>query len=128
MKEGRVFLIDDDPSTLQLYSRALENAGLTVQSTSQVIGTVSKINDFAPDIILIDVMMPALAGDKVVKILKSSVRSNPTIILLSNKGEDELRKLAKDCGADDFITKMSGPNCVLRKVNERLAHKSMATT
>jgi DNA-binding response OmpR family regulator len=120
MNEGKVFLIDDDPATLQLYTRALENAGFMVDSTSQVIGTVSKINTFSPDIILLDVMMPALGGDKVVKILKSSVRSQPSIILLSNKSEDELRSLSKECGADDFITKLSGPFSVVRKINEHM--------
>jgi len=120
MSEGKVFLIDDDPATLQLYTRALENAGFSVDSTSQVIGTVNKINNFSPDVILIDVMMPALAGDKVVKILKQSVRSQPCIILLSNKGEDELRSLTQECGADDFITKMSGPFSVIRKINEHM--------
>jgi DNA-binding response OmpR family regulator len=120
MSEGKVFLIDDDPATLQLYTRALQNAGFDVDSTSQVIGTVNKINTFSPDIILLDVMMPALGGDKVVKILKQSVRSRPNIILLSNKGEDELKMLSKECGADDFITKLSGPFSVIRKVNEHM--------
>jgi DNA-binding response OmpR family regulator len=126
MSEGKIFLIDDDPATLQLYTTALKNAGFLVDSTSQVIGTVSKINDFSPDVILLDVMMPALGGDKVVKILKSSVRSQPRIILLSNKGEDELRNLTQECGADDFITKMSGPFSVIRKVNEHMFKRKPA--
>ena len=123
MSEGKVFLIDDDPATLQLYTKALENAGFQVYATSQVIGTVNKINEFSPDVILLDVMMPALAGDKIVKILRQSVRSQPTIILLSNKGEEELNKIAKECGADDFITKMSGPLSVVRKINEHIFRK-----
>ena len=55
-----------------------------------------------------------------VKILKQSVRSQPCIILLSNKGEDELRSLTQECGADDFITKISGPFSVIRKINEHM--------
>jgi two-component system phosphate regulon response regulator PhoB len=118
MSEGKVFIIDDDPSLLQLYSKALENAGFQVSSTTQVIGTVNRINEFSPDVILLDVMMPAVQGDKIVKILKQSVRSQPMVVLLSNKGEDELRQLQQECGADDYITKMSGPFSVIRKVNE----------
>ena len=109
MSQGKVFLIDDDPTILQLYSKALENAGFKVATTSQVIGTVNKINEFSPDVILLDVMMPALQGDKIVKILKDSVRSQPTVVLLSNKSEDELHKLTRECGADD-----SSPKCPAR--------------
>jgi DNA-binding response OmpR family regulator len=118
MNAGKIFLIDDDPTTLQLYTKALENAGFKVTATKEVIGTVNKINDFSPDVILLDVMMPALSGNKIVKILRESVRSQPDIILLSNKGEDELKKIAKECGADDYITKISGPFSVVRKINE----------
>jgi len=123
MGERKIFLIDDDPATLQLYTRALENAGFKVAASADVIGTVNKINEFSPDIILLDVMMPALAGDKIVRILRESVRSQPDIILLSNKGEDELKKIAKQCGADDYVTKISGPFSVVRKINEHIFRK-----
>ena len=123
MSEGKVLIIDDDPTLLQLYSKALENAGFKVSSTSQVIGTMNKINEFSPDVILLDVMMPAVQGDKIVKILKQSVRSQPTVVLLSNKSEDELKRLQQECGADDYITKMSGPFSVIKKVNEYIFRK-----
>ncbi len=123
MSEGKVFLIDDDPVARQLFSRVLEKAGFSVMGTDRVIGTTSMINEFAPDIILLDVMMPALSGDKMVKILRQAIRSGPTIILVSNKSEDELRKLKEESGADDFITKIGGPNLLLRKVNEHIYRK-----
>ncbi len=120
MSEGKVFLIDDDPVARQLYSRALEKAGFSVMGTDRVIGTASQINEFSPDLILLDVMMPALSGDKIVQILRQAIRSAPIIILFSNKSEDELQKLRKDCGADDCITKIGGLNQLLRKVNEHI--------
>lgn len=128
MNEGKIFLIDDDPVARQLYTRALEKAGFAVMGTDRVIGTITQINEFAPDIILLDVMMPALSGDKIVKILKEGIRSNPVIILLSNKSEDELRKLKEECGADDYLPKIVGITPLLRKVNESLYHRKFGTT
>jgi len=123
MSEGKVFLIDDDPVARQLYTRALEKAGFSVMGTDRVIGTTSTINEFSPDIILLDVMMPAISGDKMVKILKQSIRSGPIIILVSNKSEDELKKLKEECGADDYVAKIAGLNSLLRKVNEHIFRK-----
>jgi len=120
MNEGKVFIIDDDPVSTQLFSTALKKAGFIVESTTQVIGTTAIINKFSPDIILLDVMMPALSGEKMVQILKEGVRSQPTVILLSNKNEDELKKLVQESGADDYMTKLSGPGSLLRKVNEHI--------
>jgi len=120
MSEGKVFIIDDDPVSVQLFTTALQRAGFIVESTTQVIGTTAIINKFSPDIVLLDVMMPALSGEKLVQILKQGVRSQPVVILLSNKNEDELKKLVQGSGADDYITKLSGPSALLRKVNEHI--------
>ncbi len=123
MGEGKVFLIDDDPISLKLFSQSLEKAGFEVNTTQRVIGTVGEINQFAPDIILVDVMLPALSGDKIVKILRESINSQPVIILISNKSEDELKRLTQECGADDYIPKINGPSFMLEKVKKYLIQK-----
>ena len=123
MGEGKVFLIDDDPISLKLFSQFLEKAGFEVNTTQRVIGTIGEINRFAPDVILVDVMLPALSGDKIVKILRESISSQPVIILLSNKSEDELKRLTQECGADDYIPKINGPGFLLEKVKKYLIQK-----
>ncbi len=128
MHQGRIFLIDDDPVSLELFSTVLEKAGFEVKSTNQVIGTTGEINQFSPDIILVDVMLPALRGDKMVQILKQSIRSQPVIILISNKSEDELKNLTKQCGADDYIPKINGPAFLLKKVQSHISAKKKTTT
>jgi DNA-binding response OmpR family regulator len=120
MSLGKVYVIDDDEKALRLAQRALEKAGYEVQSTTRVIGTTTAINEFAPDVILLDVMMPALTGDKFLRLLRQGIRSKPRIILFSNKNEDELRGMARTVGADDFIPKIQGPAAILRKVSEHM--------
>jgi len=124
MSLGKVYVIDDDENALRLAQRILEKAGYEVQTTSRVIGTTSAINEFAPDVILLDVMMPALTGDKFLRLLRQGIRSQPRIILFSNKSEEELRHLAQSVAADDYIPKIQGAAAILRKVGEQIRSRS----
>lgn len=124
MSLGRVFIIDDDENALRLGQRVLEKAGYEVQTAVRVIGTTAAINEFAPDVVLLDVMMPALTGDKFIRLLRQGVKSQPAIILFSNKSEDELRRLAEQVLADDFLPKIHGPAAILRKVSEHIQKRS----
>jgi DNA-binding response OmpR family regulator len=120
MSQGKVFIIDDDENALNMARRVLEKADYEVATTTRVIGTTSAINSFEPDIILLDVMMPALSGERMVELLQKGLRKKPRIILFSNKSEDELVKLTRESGADDHIAKISGPSSILRKVSEQM--------
>jgi len=122
--KGKIFLIDDDQAALDLFTKALEKEGFEVLASSEPIGTTNRAKAFAPDVILLDVMMPALPGDRIVKLMKDKMPSQPQIILFSNKGEDELKAIAKECGADGYVTKISGPSAVVKKVRECIVKKS----
>jgi len=124
--KSKILLVDDNDDTLKLFSRALEDAGFEVLASSQSIGTTNRAKDFDPDLILLDVMMPALPGNKMVKLLQEKLPRQVTIILLSNKEEDELKKLCQECGADDYLSKMSGPAALVRKVREHLPMRASA--
>ena len=125
--KSKILLVDDDDAALKLFGRALEDAGFEVLASSQSIGTTNRAKDFEPDVILLDVMMPALAGNKMVKLLQENVPRQPTIILLSNKEEDELKKICQECGADDYVSKVSGPAALVRKVREHLTLRGRAS-
>jgi len=124
MSLGKVFIIDDDENALRLGQRILEKAGYEVQTTTRVIGTTSAINEFSPDVVLLDVMMPTLTGDKFIRLLRQGVKSRPQIILFSNKSEDELRQMAQRVLADDFLPKIQGPAAILRKVSEHMQKRN----
>jgi len=68
-----------------------------------------------------DVSMPGLGGDRICKILKdSNISKKVPIILYSSKDQDELKKLAAEAGADDFLTKSSNYQELVEKVNSLL--------
>ncbi len=116
----RVFIIDDDEEMLQISRRTLEKAGYEVDTSSHPIGVTESIRKFSPHVVLVDVMMPALKGTKVVEILRRYLEPLPPVLLYSNKSPGELKELVIDSGADDYISKTDGPSALVRKVRAHL--------
>jgi len=116
----RVFILDDDERSCKLAQMVLERAGYNVMSKTQAIGATNSIRAFDPDLVLIDVMMPALSGDNLVEILNQKLDPRPRIIYYSNKSEHELRELMEKTGADGFVCKVDGPGAMVSKVRKYL--------
>lgn len=103
----RVLVVDDSEIVLDMASEALVQNGYEVltacsaREADQFIYCVDR-----PDVIIIDVMMPALDGDRKTRMLKddSATRLIP-VLLLSSKSERELVQLVIESGADGYIRK-----------------------
>ncbi len=121
MEKKRILIVDDDKAILKLVKDVLTREGYSVFTSDQSLGTSSKVAEIKPHLILMDVIMPGLGGDKICKILKeSSINKKMIIILYSTKGQDELKKLAEKAAADDFLTKSSNYQELIEKVNSLL--------
>lgn len=102
-----ILVIDDDPVVRAMAQDFLEEAGYQVSSAADAIYSNDVIyNNSPPRLILMDVMMPLMSGDKkVVALKKRDKSSNIPVVLISSKDADELRKIACDVGADGYLTK-----------------------
>lgn len=107
MEKKRIVVIDDDNFTLTVIRDMLEEAGFEVFTAQSGIGARKYIfGEPKPDLILIDVMMPILTGDKITALLKEGrISREIPVILMSTTGQDELERLAHSSGADGFIAK-----------------------
>lgn len=121
MSQARVYIIDDDENACKVAKRALENAGFDVRASSQVIGTTAAINDFRPHVVLLDVMMPALSGDKLVELFSTGLKVSPKIVLYSNKSRDELKRMSHELKVADYLCKIDGPTALVKKIKEHTA-------
>lgn len=117
-----ILVIDDDPVVLAMASDFLEEAGYRVSTASDAIYSNDIIysND-PPSLILMDVMMPLMSGDKKVKALKRRDQSSGIpVLLISGKEEAELQRIASEVGADGYLTKPFNAQKLVRTVRSHL--------
>ena len=123
MTPKRIVVIDDSKLVLAIATEALEGAGFEVLATDSGIEANQFIySSRRPDLILIDVMMPLLNGDRKVRLLKEreSSRHIP-VILMSTKARDELEQLTRESGADGYIQKPFNEASLVQQVDRILA-------
>ena len=116
----RIFVLDDDENSCQLAKIVLEKAGFEVQTQTKAIGATNAIRSFSPDLVLLDVMMPAVSGGSIAEILQRTLKDTPKIVFYSNKSNQELRELCEQTGADGFVCKVDGPTSLVKTIKEAL--------
>ena len=116
-----ILIADDEPNQLELLSYNLEQAGFTVMKAMHGQDALQKIEDLAPDLVILDWMMPHLSGIELCRLLRS--RSDTKllpIIILSARGEECDRTLGLDSGADDYMSKPFSPRELVSRVRALL--------
>jgi len=103
----RVMVVDDSVVVLEHLRFTLERAGHVVTTRDSALGTMSIVMDTRPDVLILDVSMPTLDGDRLATAI-SGLRRDIVLILHSSLEEWKLRELAKATGAHGFISK--GPD------------------
>jgi two-component system, OmpR family, KDP operon response regulator KdpE len=116
--KGRVLVVDDELSIRRAVGRALTARGYDVQLATDGEEALSVAAAFQPDLVVLDLNLPALDGLSVCRQLR--VWSSVPILVLSVR-EDEADKVAAlDLGADDYLTKPFGIDELLARVRALL--------
>ena len=124
----RVLVVDDSEIVLAMAREALEAGGFEVVTAANAMEANTYIfTRRKPDLIILDVMLPMVEGDKKAKMLKEHelTRTIP-VLLLSSKPEAELSRLVRESGADGFIRKPFAHRQMVMMVEEAMEGKSGA--
>lgn len=105
-KTSKILIVDDHPSAVEILTERLEHLGYETVSAGNGQEALEKVAAEAPDLILLDVMMPIMDGFTVCRILKGNeeTRLIPIVIMTALDKVDE-RIQGIEAGADDFLTK-----------------------
>jgi len=99
-RKTRVLVVDDDPVILELVSGWLSEAGYAVEVRESALGTAQQIASDQPDVVLLDVMMPALSGGELAQLIRRHHRTAlASVILHSSLAPAELDLLVAKTGA-----------------------------
>lgn len=106
--QPKVLLVDDEKAITDGLTPFLQRDGFTVAVAADGEEALRRVESFAPDLIILDVLMPRLDGRQVLRRLRQA--GNPTpVILLTKVGESTERALALLEGADDYLNKPFDP-------------------
>ena len=123
IQTSRLLLIDDEASNIRLLERILLRAGYThVHGTVESRDAERLVNEFKPDLILLDLHMPSMDGFAVLKQLASRVMGAGYIpvLMLTGDATPEAKRGALSLGAKDFVAKPFDASEVLLRIRNLL--------
>ena len=116
-----ILLVDDEPQTRDLLRLMLKRDGYEVFDAEDGFDALEKVQQFKPDAILLDVMMPELDGIEVCTRIRADEKiSDIPIIMLSARTHTEAVEIGILAGATRYLAKPIGRKDLLRNVNEVL--------
>jgi len=101
---ARVLVVEDDEAIADVLRRSLRAEGHEVRSAADGVEALRASEEFAPDLILLDLGLPRLDGIEVMKRIRADSSDVP-ILILTARTETEDRVAGLDSGADDYLPK-----------------------
>ena len=118
----KILIVDDEPNILMSLEFLLKKEGFQIDTAGDGDAALDKVRSFAPDLILLDVMMPKESGFEVCEILRAdSAIRQPRIIMLTAKGRDTEQAKGMALGADAYMLKPFSTKDLVAKIREFLA-------
>jgi diguanylate cyclase (GGDEF)-like protein len=122
----RILMIDDDPDVTQFVTFVLRSAGMISEGLSNPYLVLEKLEDFSPELILIDLWMPRCSGKEIAAIIRQQSKySSLPIVFLSGETDTDVQLEAMDEGGGDFITKPVNPKHLVSTIRSRVARFRM---
>lgn len=125
---SKVLIIEDEPSIANIYKLKLSSVGYKVEIIFDGSDALVAVKNYQPDIILLDLMLPGMSGEKVLE----SIRNNPNnrtvpVVIITNVSKAEAPRTLWHLGINDYIVKASyTPAMVLTVVDRVLADQAAA--
>ena len=125
----RILLVDDEKDILEFLSYNLTKEGFIVKTCLNGTSAIKVIDEFQPNLIVLDVMMPGMDGIETCEIIRANSNyDNIIIAFLTARSEDYSQVAGLEAGADDYINKPIKPKVLVSRVKALLRRKTSQDT
>ena len=127
MTRERILVVDDEEALLELVNYNLTKDGYRVRCVATGEEALAEARQTLPDLIVLDLLLPAVDGLEVCRRLKADSRTQHIpVIMLTAKSEEADMVAGLELGADDYVTKPFSPRVLLARVKAILRRKTQA--
>jgi len=114
MSESKILVVDDEPGIVSNVRAFLERDGYIVQSAADGPSALQLARSFAPDLIVLDIMLPGMDGLEVLRRLRQD--SEVYVLMLTARSDETDKLIGLTVGADDYLTKPFSPRELVARV------------
>jgi DNA-binding response OmpR family regulator len=117
----KVLIVDDEPNIVMSLEFMMKKEGFEVATAGDGEAALARAGEFAPDLVLLDVMMPKKSGFEVCEALRADpARAGMKIVMLTAKGRDTEVAKGLALGADAYVTKPFSTKDLVARVRSLL--------
>jgi two-component system phosphate regulon response regulator PhoB len=117
----RLLIVEDDKDIVELVRYNLEKEGYQVAASGDGLSALALIKKSAPDLVILDLMLPKLPGLEVCReIRRDQTLNRLPILMLTARGDEADRVVGLEMGADDYVTKPFSPRELVARVKALL--------
>jgi diguanylate cyclase (GGDEF)-like protein len=122
--DRRIMIVDDDSNVVEVVELCLNGEDYQTKKFASAENLLENIDEWKPDLLLLDVNMPKLSGIEALKLIRQRHDYVSTILISGNNATDEV-VAGLDAGADDYITKPFDPDELLARVRTQIRIKDL---
>lgn len=119
----KILLVDDEPLITDSLTYSLKREGFDVHAVGDGEKALKEVEEFQPDLVVLDIMLPGISGLEVCKRLREG--STTPVIMLTARGEEIDRVLGLEVGADDYLAKPFSFRELLARIRSTLRRVKM---
>ncbi len=121
MSDVRILVVDDEPTIVDTVQKYLEREGFVVHTAGDGPAALKAARAFAPDLVVLDIMLPGMDGMEVLRRLRQE--SEVYVLLLTAKTDETDRIVGLTVGADDYLTKPFSPRELVARIKAILRRR-----
>jgi two-component system, OmpR family, response regulator ResD len=114
MANERILIVEDEATVAEVVARYLARDGYKVRRVADGAHAIAAVDDFHPDLVILDIMLPHRSGMEICRELRAG--GNTPIIMLTARDEETDKILGLGFGADDYVTKPFSPRELVARV------------